>query len=103
MASDGGRLFGLFDLGPTFTPATPSDVKVWEARWVTSSGQQMQISPTAYDNVFADSAVSWNITNGELLRTVAPEQDQARSLNLVRLLWQHELPDIQRNVTAVKI
>jgi predicted DCC family thiol-disulfide oxidoreductase YuxK len=92
-----------FDLYPTFTPAVPSTVQVWEARWVTPSGREMQISPSAYDHVFASSSLSLNITSYQMLEVRDPERDQARSLNLVRLLWQHESPNIQRNITAVNI
>ena len=92
-----------FDLYPTFTPATPSDVQVWEARWVTSGGREMRASPSAYYNVFGKSGLTWNVTSDAMLRKGDPEQDQARSLNLVRLLWQRELPDIQRNVAAVNV
>lgn len=92
-----------FDLYPTFTPATSSPVQVWEARWVTSSGREIRVSPNAYYGVFGNSGLTWKITSDEMLRVGDSEQDQARSLNLIRSLWQRELPDIQRNVTAVNI
>jgi predicted DCC family thiol-disulfide oxidoreductase YuxK len=94
-----------FDLYPTFTSANPSDthIQVWEARWVTSEGREIRVSPNAYYGLFGNSGLTWNITSDEMLRGGDSEQNQARSLNLVRSLWKYELTDIQRNVTAVNI
>jgi predicted DCC family thiol-disulfide oxidoreductase YuxK len=92
-----------FDLYPTFTPAVPPTVQVWEARWVLPSGREVPVSPRAYNDVFGTWNVTWNVTTYEMLRTVSAERDQERSLNLAHLLWQRENPSIQRNVTAVNI
>ena len=92
-----------FDLYPTFTPATASVVQVWEARWLTLTGPEIPVSPIAYHRVFSSSGLTWNIVSHEMLRQEDPERDQARSLNLIRLLWQREPPDTQRNITAVNI
>ena len=92
-----------FDLYPTFTPAVPPTVEVWEARWVLPSGQEVRVSPHAYNNVFDTWNVTWNVTTYEMLRTASAEQDEERSLNLAHLLWQREDPSIQRNVMAVNI
>ena len=91
-----------FDLYPTFTPATSSDIKMWEARWVTSSGREMRISPTAYDRTFGNPSLTMDITT-RMLAEEGSERGQARSLDLVRLLWRSEIPDIRRSVTAVNI
>jgi len=91
-----------FDLYPTFTPATPSDIQMWEARWVTSSGREMRISPTAYNRAFGSPSLTWNITTGMLVDEDTA-QGQTRSLDLVRLLWRNEIPDVRRSVTAVDI
>jgi hypothetical protein len=92
-----------FDLYPTFTPAVPPTVQVWEARWVLPNGREMRVSPRAYNNVFGTWNVTWDVTTYEMLRTASAEQDQERSLNLAHLLWQREDPSIQRNVMAVNI
>jgi predicted DCC family thiol-disulfide oxidoreductase YuxK len=92
-----------FDLYPTFTPPTGSVVEVWEARWVTSSGREILVSPIAYDHAFANSPLTLAITSDEMLRRTDPEQDQTRSLNLIRLLLRREPPEIQRNIRAVNI
>lgn len=92
-----------FDLYPTFTPAVPPTVQVWEVRWVLPSGQEVRVSPRAYNNVFGTSNATWNVTTYEMLRTASAEQDEERSLNLAHLLWQREDPSIQRNVMAVNI
>jgi len=92
-----------FDLYPTFTPASPKDVRIWEARWVTSSGSEMRVSPSAYYSAFGNTGLAMRITSFEMLREGDPEEDEARSLRLVRLLWQRELPDIRRNISAVNV
>jgi predicted DCC family thiol-disulfide oxidoreductase YuxK len=92
-----------FDLYPTFTPATQPNLQIWEARWVTSNGSEIRVSPTAYNNVFGNPGLAWSITTGALLRSATPEQGQLRSLNLVRLLWQGELPNVQPDITGVNI
>lgn len=92
-----------FDLYPTFTPPTKSAVEVWEARWVTSTGREIPVSPIAYDRMFANSALTWTLTSSEMLRKTDPDQDQTRSLNFTRLLWQREPPEIQRDIRAVDI
>ncbi|HXW14236.1 MAG TPA: DCC1-like thiol-disulfide oxidoreductase family protein [Terriglobia bacterium] len=92
-----------FDLFPTFTPATPSLVHVWEARWLASNGREIPVSPTAFQHVFASSGLSLIITNNKMLRKEDPAKDQARSLHLVRLLWQQEPQEIQKNIMAVNI
>ena len=92
-----------FDLYPTFTPAVPRTVEVWEARWVLSSGSEVRVSPRAYNNVFGTWNVTWNVTTDEMLRRASARQDQERSLSLAHLLWQREDPSIQRTVMAVNI
>jgi predicted DCC family thiol-disulfide oxidoreductase YuxK len=92
-----------FDLYPTFTPAMRPDIEVWEARWVTLGGNEIRISPTAYYDLFGNAGITWNVTSREILRATNSEQGQASSLNLVQLLWQHELPNIRRNVIAVNV
>jgi hypothetical protein len=91
-----------FDLYPTFTPAFPSHVQIWEARWVTSSGREMRISPTAYNDALGNSSLTWDILT-RMLAENDSERGQVRSLGLVRLLWRREIPDIRRSITAVKI
>jgi hypothetical protein len=90
-----------FDLYPTFAYITPSHVAVWEARWVTSGGGEIRVSPSAYDHAFGNSGLVWNITTGMLEGD--PTSSQARSLDLVRLLWRGETPEIRRSATAVNI
>jgi len=92
-----------FDLYPTFNPPASSSVQVWEARWVTSSGREMRISPSAYDSVFANSSLTWKVTTDEMLRVGDPVRDEARSLNLARSLWHREPQDIRRKITAANI
>jgi len=92
-----------FDLYPTFTPAVPPTVEVWEARWVLPSGREVRVSPRAYNNVFGTWNVTWNVTTYEMLRAASAEQDEKRSLNLAHLLWQREDPSIQQEVMAVNI
>jgi hypothetical protein len=92
-----------FDLYPTFTPAVPPTVQVWEAYWVLPNGSEVRVSPRAYNNVFGTWNATWNVAAYEMLRTASAEQDQERSLSLAHLLWQREDPSIQRNVTAVNI
>jgi predicted DCC family thiol-disulfide oxidoreductase YuxK len=91
-----------FDLYPTFAPITPSNIAVWEARWVTSSGGEIRVSPSAYDQAFGNSALVWNITTG-MAGERDPARSQARSLDLVRLLWRAETPEIRQSATAVNI
>jgi hypothetical protein len=94
--------FWPFDLYPTFTPATPPDIEIWEARWVSSSGRETRISPTAYDRTFGNAPLTMTITTG-MLATEGSERGQARSLELVRLLWRSEIPDIRRSAAAVNV
>jgi hypothetical protein len=91
-----------FDLYPTFTPVTPSNVTIWEARWVMSSGPEIRASPIAYDHAFGSSSLVWNVTSG-MLAPGDPERSQAASLDLVRLLFQCETPEIRRSATGVNI
>jgi hypothetical protein len=77
-------------------------VRIWEPRWVTSSGREMRVSPSAYYNVFGDSALTWNVVT-EMSAEGDPVQGRARSLNLARLLWRDELPDTHSTVTGVDI
>lgn len=91
-----------FDLYPTFAFITPPDVAVWEARWVASGGGEIRVSPRAYDHAFGNSGLVWNVTTG-MLDERDPERSRARSLDLVRLLWRGETPEIQRSATAVRI
>jgi hypothetical protein len=91
-----------FDLYPTFTPVAPSAINIWEARWVTSSGREMRISPTAYDHAFGNPSLAETITT-RMLAEEDSERGQAGSLDLVRLLWRSEIPDIRQSVTAVII
>ena len=92
-----------FDLYPTFTPPISSVVQVWEGRWVTSTGREIPVSPVAYDRAFANPSLSWTLTSGDMLRAANPEQDQTRSLNFIRFLWQQEPAEIQRDIRAVNI
>ena len=62
----------------------------------------MRISPTAYDHAFGNPSLAGNITT-RMLTEEDSERCQADSLNLVRLLWRDEIPDIRRSVTAVNI
>jgi predicted DCC family thiol-disulfide oxidoreductase YuxK len=94
--------FWPFDLYPTFTPATPPDIKIWEARWVTSNGREIRVSPTSYDHAFGNAPLTMTITTG-MLAEQESERGQARSLHLVRLLWRNEVPEIRRSATAVNI
>jgi predicted DCC family thiol-disulfide oxidoreductase YuxK len=91
-----------FDLYPTFTPVTPSNITIWEARWVMSSGPEIRVSPVAYDRAFGSTGLVWNITSG-MVQEGDPERSQARSLDLVRLLWRNEIPEIRGSATAVNI
>jgi predicted DCC family thiol-disulfide oxidoreductase YuxK len=92
-----------FDLYPTFTPATQSDLDIWEARWVTSNGREIRVSPTAYYSAFGNAGLAWNMTRWGIFRGGDPEESRARSLGLVRLLWQRELPSVQPNITGAKV
>jgi hypothetical protein len=91
-----------FDLYPTFTPAARPDIEIWEARWVTSSGLEMRITPAAYDRAFGDAPLTMMITTG-MLEEQESERGRARSLDLVRLLWRDENPDVRRLIAAVNI
>ena len=87
---------------------TGYDAYVWIAwsvlpRWVRSTGREIPVSPIAYDRVFANSVLTWTLTSSEMLRKTDPDQDQTRSLNFTRLLWQREPPEIQRDIRAVDI
>jgi predicted DCC family thiol-disulfide oxidoreductase YuxK len=91
-----------FDLYPTYTPATAPDVYTWEARWVTSDGQEIQVSPNAYFKAFGNPGLSWSVVTGLYWDPDSVEVHE-RSLNLVRLLWSDELPGIRKTVTAVDV
>jgi len=92
-----------FDLYPTFTPAVPPMVQVWEARWVLPSGREVRVSPRAYNNLFGSWNVTWNVTTLEMLRPARADQDEERSLKLAHLLWEHEEPSVKRRAMAVNI
>jgi predicted DCC family thiol-disulfide oxidoreductase YuxK len=91
-----------FDLYPTYTPATAPDVHIWEARWVTSDGKEIEVSPSAYFTAFGNPGLTWNVLAD---RDWNPDSVEiyGRSLNLTRLLWKDELPDIRKTVTAVNV
>jgi predicted DCC family thiol-disulfide oxidoreductase YuxK len=91
-----------FDLYPTYTPAPAPDVRVWEARWVTSGGEEIQVSPSAYFKAFGNPGLSWSVVTG-LYWDLNSDEVHERSLNLARLLWRDELPAIRNTVTAVDI
>jgi predicted DCC family thiol-disulfide oxidoreductase YuxK len=85
-----------FTYYPTFSYATGSDAVVWEARWILD-GREVRVSPQAYDNAFHNSGAVWSIVSDS--RT----EDQAHSIDLVRTLWNKELPNIRQSVTGVRI
>jgi predicted DCC family thiol-disulfide oxidoreductase YuxK len=91
-----------FDLYPTFTPVTPSEVDVWEGRWVTSQGSELKISPSAYDGVYQSSNLTWNVLTSAA-HDPNPAHSQTRSLDLVRALWRAEAENVRESVTAVNI
>ena len=91
-----------FDLYPTFTPITPAEFEIWEARWVTADGRELRISPRAYDGLYANSNLTWNVLTAAA-HDPDPERSLTRSLALVRALWRIESLDLRESVTAVKI
>jgi predicted DCC family thiol-disulfide oxidoreductase YuxK len=91
-----------FDLYPTFTPVTPPEVDIWEARWVTADKHELRVSPQAYSDLYENSNLTWNVlTNAG--HDPNPERHQKRSLDLVRALWRTESQDVRESVVAVKI
>jgi predicted DCC family thiol-disulfide oxidoreductase YuxK len=91
-----------FDLYPSYTPATASEVKILEARWVTSDGQEVQISPSAYFKASGNPTQTFNVLTGLYWNGNSVEVHQ-RSLDLARLLWSDEVPEIRNTVAAVDI
>jgi predicted DCC family thiol-disulfide oxidoreductase YuxK len=91
-----------FDLYPTFTPLTPPEFEIWEARWVTGHGRELRISARAYDGLYANSNLTWNVLTGAA-HDPNPQRSRTRSLDLVRALWRIESPDVRESATAVRI
>jgi hypothetical protein len=91
-----------FDLYPTYTPATPSGVHVWEAYWVTSDGKEVRVSPNAYFKLSGNSGLTWSIVTDLYWNGNAAEVRE-RSLDLTRLLWRNESSNIRNTVTAVSV
>jgi predicted DCC family thiol-disulfide oxidoreductase YuxK len=85
-----------FTYYPTFSFATGSDAVLWEARWILD-GREVRVSPQAYDNAFHNSGTAWNIVSDTQI------DDQARSIDLVRTLWNKELPSVRQSATGVRI
>ena len=91
-----------FDLYPTFTPVTPPEFDIWEARWVRTDGRELTVSPRAYGDLYANSNLTWNVLTAAA-HDPNPEHSRTRSLDLVRALWRTERPDVRESVTAVKV
>jgi predicted DCC family thiol-disulfide oxidoreductase YuxK len=91
-----------FDLYPTFTPVTPPEFEIWEARWVSADGRELTVSPRAYEDLYANSNLTWNVLTAAA-HDPNPEHSRTRSLDLVRALWRTERPGVRESVTAVKV
>jgi hypothetical protein len=91
-----------FDLYPTFAGAAPSQVELWEARWVTSDGREVRVSPGAYWATFGNPGMTW-----EMAVRTRPDSNaaasRAHSLNLVRALWRSETLDVRTRVSDVRV
>jgi len=81
---------------PTFTAPTPREYEVWRACWV-ENGHDVYIGPPVYYKAFGNTGMTWSML------TDMHNDDQARSLDLVRALWRAESPSVKQSVEGVRI
>jgi predicted DCC family thiol-disulfide oxidoreductase YuxK len=96
------RLSWPFDLYPTFAGLTDGKIEVFEARWILADGGEQQVTPTAYWRAFGNSGLTWVITS-HLPYDPDAEHRRNLSLDLVRVLWRAERPDVRKSVLGARI
>lgn len=91
-----------FDQYPTFVYRASEEPEIWEARLVLLDGREVKLSPKAYNAAIGSPARCSTVTNG-VRRERDPGRHLSRSLDLVRLLWRHEVPQVRRNAIEVRV
>ena len=91
-----------FDVYPTFSRPSASQVEIWEARAVLSTGREIAIAPSAYEAVFGHSAKSW-VAVQTTLAEHNPERQRARSLDVIRSVWPFEPAEVRETAVAVNV
>jgi len=89
-----------FDQYPRFDGTWKAQTSLWEPRALLPDGRQQRLSARAYA-VTLGHPTKCAVVASRLYREPDPARHQARSLELVRALWQNEAEQIQR--TAVQV